>query len=434
MVKKAAAFAVSWLALTSPALADTLLDNINGVTLDETGKVEHFTGLIFDADGKIVQLLASKDKRPKKIDYQFDGAGRFVVPGIVDSHVALMRIGYTALTGGKDGLPPPRPEDRDVALQKAQRLLAAQGITAVSDMGTTIEDWQTYRRAGDKGTLYIRIMAYAAAVDDMALIGGPGPTPWLYDDHLRFNGLYLDQITPANTGGSEATAAATQLRNRMSRAAIDNFQVAVATPNHAAADDVLDAIDELTPTYQGERRWRLENLREIDPVQTGRASADQAIVSFQFGTLERDMAAAPASAAQIQPWQSVTAAGVRAIYASATATTPSSPFLAMAMAITRENAAGEPFGGWQPQERLTREQALAAMTVNGAYAGFAEGRFGRLEKGARADFVMLDRDPMLSSPADLRGVQVVETWIGGARIYVAGQEAAQSFGKEMPGW
>jgi hypothetical protein len=43
-------------------------------------------------------------------------------------------------------------------------------------MGTSIEDWQAYRRAGDRNELYIRIMAYAAGVDQMALIAGPGPT------------------------------------------------------------------------------------------------------------------------------------------------------------------------------------------------------------------------------------------------------------------
>ena len=52
-------------------------------------------------------------------------------------------------------------------------------------MGTSIEDWQTYRRAGDLGTLSLRIVAYAAEVDDMVLMAGPGPTPWLYDDRLR---------------------------------------------------------------------------------------------------------------------------------------------------------------------------------------------------------------------------------------------------------
>lgn len=425
-----AAFAAILLCSASPALADTLLDNIVGVTLDAEGQVDTFTGLIFDGDGRIVQTLRSKDKRPKKIDYRFDGEGRFLMPGIVDSHVSLMKIGYFAMTGGRDGLPPPRPEDRDVALQKAQRLLAAQGVTAVADMGTGIEDWQAYRRAGDAGTLYIRIMAYSGSVQDMALIGGPGPSPWLYQDRLRFNGLYLngDSGVP---NGTEAT----QLRNLMSRAAIDNFQVSVAASTASRVDDVLDAIDELKPTYQGERRWRLDDVTVIDPVQTGRAAADGALAAVRFAGLEQDMATNPADPTRIQPWQSLSQAGVKLAYASGAKATVPAPFEAMAWAITRENAAGEPFGGWQPQERLTREQALAALTANGAFAGYGEGHFGRLVPGERADFVMLDRDPMLSSPSDLRAAQVVETWIGGARIYVAGQEDAQAFPQEtMPGW
>ena len=56
-------------------------------------------------------------------------------------------------------------------------------------MGTTIEDWQAYRRAADSGRLRLRIVAYAKGIDDMALIGGPGPSPWLYDDRLKLNGV-----------------------------------------------------------------------------------------------------------------------------------------------------------------------------------------------------------------------------------------------------
>ncbi|AZI38300.1 putative hydrolase [Caenibius tardaugens NBRC 16725] len=423
------------LALAAPAQADSLLDNISGITLDENGRLITFTGLIFDENGTIAQILKSGDKRPKKIDYRYDGAGRFIMPGIVDSHVALMRIGYAAMTGGKNGLPPPRPEDRDVALQKAQRLLAAQGITAVADMGTTIDDWQAYRRAGDQNTLYIRVMAYAGTVEDMTLIGGPGPTPWLYNDKLRFNGLFL---RPGKTEGATSAAlspAATQLRNLMSRAAMDNFQIAAATPDRAAVDDVLDAIVELKPTYQGERRWRLEGLRAIDTVQAGRAAGDKALITFRFGALEQDMAGTPADAAQVQPWQSVVQAGVKPAYASIATNAVPAPFADMAMAITRESASGTPAADWQPTQKLSREDALAAFTANGAYAGFGDGRFGKLIKGQRADFVMLDRDPMLASPAELRSLRVVETWIGGARIYVAGQEEAQKISQEkMPGW
>jgi len=74
--------------------------------------------------------------------------------------------------------------------------------------------------------------------------------------------------------------------------------------------------------------------------------------------------------------------------------------------------------GWRPEEKVTREQAWWAFTRGGAYAGFAEEKFGRLAPGQLADFIIVDRDPMLASPSDLRQTKVEETWIGGVKIYV----------------
>ena len=74
---------------------------------------------------------------------------------------------------------------------------------------------------------------------------------------------------------------------------------------------------------------------------------------------------------------------------------------------------GFAFGGWQAQERLDREAALAAYTAGGAHAGFAESRFGRLARGQHADFIFVDRDPTMAAPAELRGTSVLETWVGG---------------------
>ena len=96
-----------------------------------------------------------------------------------------------ALAQLRKAAPQPRPEDRDLAFAAAQTMLIERGITAVADMGTGIADWQTYRRAGDLGQLRLRIVAYAGSLDDMVLIAGPAPTPWLYGDRLRLSGLSL---------------------------------------------------------------------------------------------------------------------------------------------------------------------------------------------------------------------------------------------------
>jgi adenine deaminase len=88
----------------------------------------------------------------------------------------------------------------------------------------------------------------------------------------------------------------------------------------------------------------------------------------------------------------------------------------MAVAISRTDAEGLPFGGWRPQETVSREAALRAYTVNAAYAGFAEKRFGRLLPGERADFLLVDRDPLLASPADIRSTTIFGVWIGGQLV------------------
>src|SRR3546814_13232361 len=54
------------------------------------------------------------------------------------------------------------------------------------------------------------------------------------------------------------------------------------------------------------------------------------------------------------------------------------PFHGWVAGFTRADGAGQPFGGWQPQQRITREQAWRAYTMGGAYAAFAEARIGRL--------------------------------------------------------
>jgi len=347
-----------------------------------------------------------------------------------------------ALVGDK--IPAPRAADRDAALAKAQSLLFQRGVTAVADMGTSIEDWQAYRRAGDRNQLYVRIMAYAFGVDQMALIAGGEPTPWLYQDRLRLGGvkLFMDGALGSRGAWLKAPYADapatrglprmndTQLGNLMSRAAMDNFQVAVHAIGDAANASVLHTIDDLSATYKGDRRWRVEHAQIVDPSDRALLGRNGVIASMQpvHETSDRLMAEArlgPQRLAGAYAWRSNAAAGARLAFGSDAPVEQADPFAGFAAAISREGPDGQPAGGWQPQEVVTRAQALAAYTTGGAYAGFAEARFGRLAPGLRADFVLVDTDPMTATPAQIRATRVSETWIGGGKVWsAAAPEAA----------
>lgn len=534
--------------ISAPVQADTLVDNVQGMTIGSDGRVIHFTGLVITTDGHVREVLGRGDKRPRDVDYQVDGKGQVMLPGMVDAHLHVMDVGFNALTldlsqtnslaealdairdfatrnpgrpwilgqgwnhekwglgrfptaaeldailpdrpvwlqrvdghaawanslaiktAGVDAktadpaggriirmagtrapqgvfvdnardlvqrvVPQPRPEDRDLALRKAQAQLFARGVTAVADMGTSIEDWQTYRRAGDIGTLKLRIMAYADSLQSMSLIAGPRPTPWLYQDRLRLNGLklYLDGALgsrgallkqpyhdEAGHSGLPRLSPA-QLRNLMSRAAMENFQVAVHAIGDAANAEVLDAIEELSESYQGDRRWRIEHAQIVDPADLARFGRHGVIASMQplHQPSDRLMAEArlgPDRLAGAYAWHSMISNGSRLAFGSDAPVELPDAFAGIAAAISRTDANGQPFGGWLPAEAVTREQALSAFTADAAYAGFAEGKFGRLLPGERADFILVDRDPLLASPADIRATRVLETWINGEKVY-----------------
>lgn len=333
-------------------------------------------------------------------------------------------------------VPPPLSKDRDLAFLKAQDILIRLGITAIADMGTTVDDWNAYRRAGDAGRMRIRIFSYSAGIEPMLAIAGGEPTPWLYDDRLRMGGvkLYADGAlgsrgaclkrpyadAPETTGLCFLDDA--KLRNLMSRAAMDGFQTAVHAIGDKANAQVLDAIDELSQTYKGDRRWRIEHAQIVDPADLSRFGRNGTIASMQpvHQTSDRTMAEArlgPDRLAGAYAWASMLKAGARLAFGSDVPVESANPFPGIAAAITREDADGQPFGGWQPQERISREAALAAFTTGAAFAAFAEDKVGRLAPGLRADFIVIDNDPLESTPAQIRSTIVEETWIGGVRVF-----------------
>jgi predicted amidohydrolase YtcJ len=139
-------------------------------------------------------------------------------------------------------------------------------------------------------------------------------------------------------------------------------------------------------------------------------------------TSDRTMAEArlgPARLTGAYAWRSVAAAGAPLAFGTDAPVESPDPFATLAAAVSRTGPDGQPFGGWFPGETVGREAALAASTIGGAYAGFGESRFGELKPGLRADFVVVDRDVLLASPAMLRETKVLQTWVGGERVFLS---------------
>jgi predicted amidohydrolase YtcJ len=333
-------------------------------------------------------------------------------------------------------VPAPLPLIRDRAFQQSQEILLSNGITAVADMGTTTEDWTVIRRAGDLGQLKVRILSYAAGVDHLLAVAGTQRTPWLYDGKLRMVGvkLYSDgalgsrgawlkqpyKDAPREKGLAFLSDAT--LKNLMSRAAMDGFQVAVHAIGDAANAQLIEAIEELAGTYKGDRRWRVEHAQIVDTADLPRFARNGIIASMQpvHQSSDWQMAEARMGIERLggaYAWRSMLANGVPLAFGSDFPVESPNPFHGLAVAVSREDAQGRPPGGWLPEQKLTISQALDGFTRGAAYAAFAEDRLGTLERGALADFIFIDRDIFAATPQQIRATQVLETYVAGRRVW-----------------
>ncbi|MEO7410751.1 MAG: amidohydrolase family protein [Sphingomicrobium sp.] len=80
-----------------PALADTLVDNVNGMQIDASGKLERFTGILIGDDGKVLKVLHGEKFKLRDGTAVVDGAGRTMLPGLIDAHGHVMGLGFGAL-------------------------------------------------------------------------------------------------------------------------------------------------------------------------------------------------------------------------------------------------------------------------------------------------------------------------------------------------
>lgn len=119
-------------------------------------------------------------------------------------------------------------------------------------------------------------------------------------------------------------------------------------------------------------------------------------------------------AGYISPLKSALALGLRATNHTDCTVTPIDPLFLLWTAVNRVTRSGRVLG---PAERVTPYEGLLAMTANGAYEYFEEGRKGTLEVGKLGDLVVLDRNPLKVDPATLKDIRVVATVKAGQTLF-----------------
>ena len=116
-------------------------------------------------------------------------------------------------------------------------------------------------------------------------------------------------------------------------------------------------------------------------------------------------------------WKRLVDAGLVLTGSSDAPVEPINPLLGIYAAVTRKGYDEAPEGGWHPENKLTRFEAVSLYTKNGAYASFEENIKGTLEEGKLADFAVLDRDVFQVPENDIQRIKVVKTYLGAAETF-----------------
>ena len=94
-----------------------------------------------------------------------------------------------------------------------------------------------------------------------------------------------------------------------------------------------------------------------------------------------------------------------------------SPFKTFLAAVVRKDAKGFPEQGFQMENALTREQTIRGMTIWAAKANFMEKEIGSIEKGKKADFILLDKDLMTVADQEILSTKVLATYSNGKKVF-----------------
>ncbi len=323
------------------------------------------------------------------------------------------------------------------ALNRAGAHLLALGITSTHDAGIDKLTWQTFKERAQSNTLPLRVYGMLAATDpalDEMLAAGP------VRDSQDFLSIRSVKVYADGALGSRGAALlydyadrkghqGLMLENQDALEAIISKSIkhGFAVNTHAIGDRanriVLDAYETVFKRHGGSAlRNRIEHAQIVHPEDIPRFKALKIIPSMQpvHATSDMHMAEERLHDKQLEgayAWQTFLQQGSKVAAGSDFPVELANVFHGLYSAITRMDHQGTPPEGWLPEERLTREQALRAFTLDAAYSANQEFKIGSLEQGKWADFVLLDKDYFTVPVADIKDIQVVETWIAGEQRY-----------------
>jgi hypothetical protein len=335
--------------------------------------------------------------------------------------------------------------DNDAEKDKQAFNLAVQacwrdGITSFHDAGVTRENIELYKAARQDGTLGVRLYVMITGFDrDLVrewFKKGPeiDPAHWLTIRSVKLNcdgalgsrgAWLLEPYTDRPDFSGMATFSMDTVLSVSREALRAGFQVCAHAIGDRANREILDRYEMAMKENPGvnDSRFRIEHAQHLSPADIPRFASLGVIPAMQaiHMSSDRPWAIERLGEKRIKEgaymWQSLLASGARIVNGTDAPVEPVNPVPSFYASVTRMTLKGEPEGGYEPEEKMTREQALRSYTLDAAYGAFEENFKGSIEPGKLADFAILSKDIMTVPEKEILSAEVVKTIVGGKMVY-----------------
>ncbi len=323
------------------------------------------------------------------------------------------------------------------AFSAAIEELLSLGVTSMHDAGISIKDAEVYMSMAENDELNMRIYAMLRGTqENLDALGEPRVA--LGRDRLDIRSVKLvadgalgsrgaAMIEPySDDSENQGLPFWTQSElNHLVKIANDRgFQANIHAIGDRANQMALDAFEKAQDGEPSPLRNRVEHAQIIALDDIPRFAELGVIASMQatHATSDMNMAEDRVGRERIKgayAWRKLLESGAVIANGSDFPVELANPFYGLHASIARQDRNNMPDNGWYSGEKLTREETLHSFTLAAAYAAHQEDRLGSLEPGKWADFIIIDRDYFEIPVRDIHSIKVLQTWVGGEKVYEA---------------
>lgn len=330
-------------------------------------------------------------------------------------------------------IPEQTQADRVEALIMAQQNCFAVGLTTVVDAGLEVETIELIDSLNKSGDLKMRL--YVMVSPSQESIGyfqerGKIKTDRLNvrsfkvygDGALGSRGASLLQDYTDDPGNAGFLLSQEDVYDTLAKV---SFEMGFQMNTHCIGDNANHVILNIYSKYlpkDNDLRWKIEHAQVVSKTDIDKYGEYNVIPSVQPTHATSDMywAAERLGSERVKTayaFKDLMAQNGHIVLGSDFPVEDINPMYGFHAAVARQDAENWPEGGWQPENKLSREEALKGMTIWAAYSNFEENEKGSIEVGKLADFIITEKDMMKIPEQELRNLKVKATYLDGKKVY-----------------